>query len=151
MQTDAIPEAAWQDWLTITILVLVLVALLAILFFWAKGRPLGHGADAVVFRASRWSRGNRLFPTQVVISAASVLHYTPQWIGKLEHSIHMAHVASVKIDTNLLFSDVVIETTGGTSSITCHGHTKRDAVRMKQLIETHQSAYYRADTKTEKN
>ena len=56
-------------------------------------------------------RGNRLFPTQVLIAPTSVVHYTPQWIGRHEQSIHMAHVASVTIDTGLLFSDVRIETT----------------------------------------
>ena len=88
------------------------------------------------------SAGNRLFPTQVRITPASVVHYTPQWIGKLEHSIHMAHVASVSIDTQLLFSDVYIETTGGARPIHCRGHHKGDAVRMKQLIEQYQTAYY---------
>ena len=38
-------------------------------------------------------------------------------VGRHEHSIHMAHVASVRIDTNLLFSDVFIETSGGQSPI----------------------------------
>ena len=86
-----------------------------------------------MFRASRLSKGNRLFPTQVIITPHSVVHYTPQWIGKHEHSIHIAHVASVSIDTGLLFSDVIIETTGGSGSIRCRGHRKGDAVRMKQL------------------
>jgi hypothetical protein len=73
-----------------------------------------------------------------------VVHYTPQWIGKLEQSIHIAHVASVRIETHLLFSDVFIETSGGTDPIACHGHRKGDALRMKELIERHQSAYFRA-------
>jgi hypothetical protein len=55
----------------------------------------------------------------------------------------MAHVSSVSIDTNLFFSNVKIETSGGTSPVVCHGHRKRDAVRMKQLIEQHQTQYYR--------
>lgn len=96
-----------------------------------------------VFRASRLSKGNHLFPTQVAINHKSVLHYQPQWIGRLEHSIHIAHIASVRIDTNLLFSDVYIETTGGASPIHCRGHHKRDAERMKHLIEEFQSEYYR--------
>jgi hypothetical protein len=73
-----------------------------------------------------------------------VVHYTPELVGRKEHSIHIAHVASVSIDTNLLFSDVIIETTGGATPVTCHGHRKGDAVRMKQLIEQHQTQYYRA-------
>jgi hypothetical protein len=106
-----------------------------------KGRPFMIGD---VFQASRLSRGNHLFPTQVAITPTSVVHFTPQWIGKLEQSIHIAHVASVSIDTHLLFSNVFVETSGGTDPIRCHGHYKRDAVRMKELIERYQSAYFRA-------
>jgi hypothetical protein len=119
---------------------------LALLFFavlfvvWKKGRPFAQGD---VFRASRISSGNRLFPTQVAISPTSVVHYTPEWFGRLEHSMHMAHVASVRIDTNLMFSDVYVETTGGASPIKCHGHRKADAIRMKALIEKYQTEYYR--------
>src|SRR5204862_162336 len=81
-------------------------------------------------------------PTQGAITASSVVHYTPEWFGRREHSIHMAHVASVEIDTNLFFSNVVIETSGGSEPVRCHGHRKRDAVEMKRLINQYQSAYY---------
>ena len=126
---------------------------LALLFFVVrKGRSLRimntDNAPAEVFRASRLSKGNRLFPTQVIITPNSVVHFTPEWFGRLEHSMHMAHVASVRIDTNLMFSDVYIETTGGASPIKCHGHKKSDAVRMKQLIERYQTEYYRNRTTT---
>jgi hypothetical protein len=117
---------------------LFLFALLIIV--WRKGRPFASGD---VFRASRWTTGNRLFPTQVLVSPTSVVHYTPEWFGRLEHSMHMAHVASVRIDTNLMFSNVFIETTGGASPIRCHGHRKSDAIRMKELIEGYQTEYYR--------
>ena len=116
------------------------VLLLAAVWIWRKGRPFATGH---VFRASRLSRGNRLLPVQVLITPTSVVHYTPQWVGKLEHSIHMAHVASVRIDTNVLFSDLFIETTGGVNPIRCAGHRKKDAVRMKALIEEYQTGYYR--------
>jgi hypothetical protein len=52
-------------------------------------------------------------------------------------------VASVSIDTNLLFSDVIIETSGGQTAVICHGHRKSHAVRMKQLIEQYQTEIYR--------
>jgi hypothetical protein len=124
-------------WAAAAVALLVLVVLFAV---WKKGRPFAAGD---VFRASRLSAGNRLFPTQVMISPTSVVHYTPEWFGRLEHSMHMAHVASVRIDTNLMFSDVYIETTGGASPIRCHGHRKADAIRMKNLIEKYQTEYYR--------
>jgi hypothetical protein len=118
------------------------VVLLVLLAIWVhgKGRPFARGH---VFRASRLSAGNRLLPVQVLITPTSVVHYTPEWFGKLEHSIHIAHVASVRIDTNLLFSDVFIETTGGVNPIRCAGHRKKDAVRIKALIEEYQTGYYR--------
>ncbi|MDP2052757.1 MAG: hypothetical protein Q8L75_03900 [Acidobacteriota bacterium] len=120
--------------------VLAAVAVALVLFFWWKGRPFAEGD---VFRASRLSSGNRLFPTQVLITPTTVVHYTPELVGRKEHSIHLAHVASVSIDTNLLFSNVLIETSGGTAPVRCHGHSKADAVRMKQLIEQYQTQYYR--------
>jgi hypothetical protein len=117
----------------------VLVVVLLTVWAVARARPLPGDH---VFRASRWSRGNHLFPTQVAITPSSVVHYTPEWFGRREHSIHMAHVASVEIDTNLFFSNLVIETSGGSEPVRCHGHRKRDAVEMKRLINQYQSAYY---------
>jgi hypothetical protein len=118
------------------------VALL-LLFLWLiarKGRPFAPGD---VFRASRLSSGNRLFPTQVLVTPESVVQFKPKWIGHDEEVIHMAHVASVKISTGLLLSDIEIETSGGSDPIRCHGHHKSDAIRMKALIERAQSTYYR--------
>ena len=119
---------------------LAALALIVVLYVLRKGRRL---PGEHVFRASRLSRGNRLFPAQVVITPTSLSHFHPQWIGKLEESIHMAHVSSIKIDTHILFSDVVIESTGGHNPIVCHGHTKGDAVEMKKTIEKYQSEYYK--------
>ena len=130
--------------MTTGVLILVGLAIIVALIVFRvlrKGRRLPGDH---VFRASRLSRGNRIFPTQVVITPTSVTHYTPQFIGKLEESIHMSHVASIKIDTNIMFSDVKIETTGGHNPVLCHGHSKADAIEMKKLIEQFQTAYYRA-------
>jgi hypothetical protein len=110
-------------------------------FTWTKGRPFAPGQ---VFRASRLSRGNHLLPTQVLITPSSVVQYTPEWIGKQEESIHMAHIASVKVQTGALLSNVLIETSGGASPIRCHGHRKGDALEMKRLIEQYQDEYYRS-------
>ncbi len=124
-----------------------LVAFLG-LWVWRKGRPFAEGD---VFRASRISRGNHLFPTQVLITSTSVVQYTPRWIGRREETIHMAHIASVKIDTGMLLSNVLIETSGGTDPIVCHGHLKGDATRMKALIERYQTDYYRGSPRERKD
>jgi len=123
-------------WIALAILLVALV----IAFFWYKGRLM---TGPHVFRASRLSRGNLLFPTQVAVTPTSIVHFTPQLFGGREQSIHLAHVASVLIDRNLFFADVMIESSGGASPVQCHGHRKADAVAMKRLIEQFQSEYYR--------
>src|SRR5581483_1414669 len=122
-------EQDWLSWVAFTAIALVVIVGV---WVWRKGRPFAQG---YVFRASRWSRGNHLFSTQALTTENSVVQYTPRWFGKREETIHMAHISSVKIETGMLLSDVFIETSGGSDPIVCHGHTKSDAARMKQLIE----------------
>jgi hypothetical protein len=128
------------DWLLWAVGAAAALVVLLGLWIWSKGRPFATGD---VFRASRLSSGNHLFPTQVLITPTSVVQYTPRWIGRQEETIHMAHIASVKIVTRLILSDVLIETSGGTDPIACHGHRKGDATRMKTLIEGYQTQYFR--------
>ncbi len=128
-----------MTWIVCSLIIVAIVVALLIAIVYRKGRPF---VDGDVFRASRWTRGNHLFPTQVAITPTSVVQHTPRWIGKQEESIHIAHVASVKIDTHLIFSDVIIETSGGSDPIVCHGHPKADAVQIKTLIERHQSGRF---------
>jgi hypothetical protein len=127
------------------------LALVLALALWVLARKSRRMPGTHVFRASRWSRGNRLFPAQVGITPDSITLYQPQWIGRIEESIHIAHVSSIKIDTNLLFSDVLIETTGGHHPIVCHGHTKRDAVSIKRLVEQLQSERYAQKSQAERD
>jgi hypothetical protein len=135
------PTSTAVEVLWIAALVAAVVFIATVLVLWLKGRKL---PGPHVFRASRFSSGNFLFPTQVAVTPGSVVHFTPALIGGTEHSMHIAHVASVLIDRKLFFSNVLIESSGGTSQVRCHGHRKQDAIEMKQLIEQYQSDYYRA-------
>jgi hypothetical protein len=118
---------------------LAALALLAVLVLGASAAKNRRFHPGDVFVASRLSRGNRIFPTQVAVTPTSVVQFKPQWLGRQEHSIHISHVSSVTVDTGLLLSDVIIETSGGSEPIRCHGHHKGDAIRMKQLIQQYQT------------
>lgn len=124
-------------------LALLAVAVLAAGFAWWLLRKSRRVEGEHVFVASRLSPGNRLFPTQVKITPTTIVHHTPQWMGQLQQTINIAHVSSVKVDTDLLFAHVCIETTGGHNAIHCRGHHKRDAIAMKELIERFQTEYYK--------
>jgi hypothetical protein len=90
------------------------------------------------FHASRWTHGNRLFPTVIEVSDKAVTRRKRSWISRDEMSVSITKVASVHISTGVLWSDIRIETSGGTDSLSSHGHRKRDARRIKELIEQHQ-------------
>ena len=90
------------------------------------------------FSASRWTKGNRIFPTRIEVSAERVARIKPRWIGSTEESIAIANVASVQISTGLLFSEIRIDSSGGSNPIESYGHTKGDARRIRELIELHQ-------------
>jgi hypothetical protein len=94
--------------------------------------------QAQVFTASRWTQGNFIFPTRIVISPLRVSRVKSRWFGSNDETIAMSKVASVHISTGVLWSEIRIESTGGTDPITSHGHRKADAQRIRDLIETYQ-------------
>ena len=124
----------------ITLAVAAAVALLAsiLLVNWSRNRIFTQ--EVPVFRASRWTSGNRIWPTQVAVLANRVVRYTPRLIGHFEETIAIDQVASVSVDSRLLFGDVVIETTGGSQPIRCHGHLKGDAEEIRRQITGGQTA-----------
>jgi hypothetical protein len=91
------------------------------------------------FQASRWTKGNRLFPTLIEVTDTAVTRRKRSWFSRNEMTIHLSRVASVRIDTGLIWSTILIESTGGTDPLTSQGHSKGDALRIKELIEQAQS------------
>jgi len=96
------------------------------------------------FQASRFTRGNRLFPTVIEVSDKSVIRRKRSWFSRDEISVSITKVASVHIKTGLLWSEIRIESSGGTDPMVSHGHRKSDALRIKELIEQHQEVLARS-------
>jgi len=95
-------------------------------------------SPAETFSASRWTQGNFFFPTRLIVSPQRVIRTKSRLFGSNEESIPISKVASVHISTGIFWSEIVIESTGGTDPITSHGHRKGDAQRIRDLIETYQ-------------
>lgn len=96
-----------------------------------------------VFVASRWTRGNRIFPIQIEITPMQVIKIKRALFSSDEESINVNKIASVRIKTGLIWSDIWIESSGGSDPISSHGHRKKDARRIKELIESYQMQYRR--------
>jgi hypothetical protein len=87
------------------------------------------------FTASRWTRGNFLFPTVIEVTDKAVIRHKRSWFSRDEISISITKVASVHIKTGILWSDILIESSGGSDPLASHGHKKVDARRIRELIE----------------
>ena len=97
-----------------------------------------QSAPGESFTASRWTRGNHIFPTRIVVSPLHVSRVKPRLFGATEESIAISQVASVQITTGIIWSQIRIDSTGGADPITSVGHRKRDAIRIRELIESYQ-------------
>jgi hypothetical protein len=93
-----------------------------------------------VFVASRWTKNNLLFPTRIEVSPERVLRIKPRAFGQDEESMAISKVASVQISTGLMFSDIRIDSAGGSNPLLSHGHTKADARRIRELVEQYQQS-----------
>jgi hypothetical protein len=91
--------------------------------------------DNRVFTASRLTSGNRLFPVRIEVNQNRVTRIKPRLFGSNEESIPIHKVASVNIQTGIIWSDIRIDSAGGSNPIVSHGHRKDDARAIRDLIE----------------
>jgi hypothetical protein len=91
------------------------------------------------FTASRWTKGNLLFPVRIIVTPQHVSRVKSRLFGSSEESIALGKVASVQISTGIIWSEIRIDSSGGTDPITSHGHRKADALRIRELIESYQA------------
>lgn len=106
----------------------------------ATQTPIDATPEGETFTASRWTTGNFLFPTRIVVNHLRVSRVKSRFFGSNEESIAIGQVASVHISTGMIWSEIVIESSAGTDPLTSHGHRKGDAIRIRDLIESYQAA-----------
>ncbi len=86
------------------------------------------------FRASRLSKGNKLYPPRIIIDDNGVTLKLPGFFSGKETTILYSSISSVDIETPFVgFSTIGIETKGE-GKILAKGFTKSEVVEMKQLI-----------------
>jgi hypothetical protein len=96
--------------------------------------------ETEIFKASRWSRGNHLFRTVIEVTPMAVIRHKRTLFSKDEISISISKIASVHIKTGLIWSDILVESSGGSDPLASHGHSKADAHRIRALVEEAQGA-----------
>ena len=102
-----------------------------------------------LYQASRWTRGNLIFPTIIEVSEKAVTRRKRTWFSRDEISMSISKIASVHVKTGLIWSNILIESSGGSDPLTSHGHQKDDALRIKELIENYQADLARSSAEHE--
>src|SRR5689334_1645073 len=94
--------------------------------------------EVETFYASRWTKGNRVFPTVIVVSSSTVTRIKSRVFGRDENSMNIAQIASVNVNSGLFWANIKIESSGGSDPVFSNGHWKKDARRIRELIEQYQ-------------
>src|SRR6187402_213780 len=91
------------------------------------------------FVASRWTRGNFLFPDVLQLDDKGVVKVKRRLLGTNEESISYAKIASVHLDSGILFATLRIESTGGSDPMIMSGLVRGTAHEVRRLIQEAQA------------
>lgn len=105
-----------------------------------KGQPVRNidfgtsTSNAYRFSAVRISRSdNIVFPDRLIIDDEKVVFYKGKLIGYNSTTIARENIGGVSIKAEILFADVILETTGG-QRVVAEGFSKHDAKTIQKLL-----------------
>ncbi|MGE0710784.1 MAG: hypothetical protein AB7N76_27690 [Planctomycetota bacterium] len=84
-----------------------------------------------IYKSSRFSSGNMFFPDRLVLEADRVLFKKSHLIGGEEESIRYEQIASVSVQSGVLFANLLFESTGGTEPVYMNGLWRGTATAAK--------------------
>lgn len=86
------------------------------------------------FSAVRISKSdNIVFPDRLIVDGDKVVFYKGKLIGYDSTTILRENIGGVSIDADILFANIVIETTGG-QRVVAEGFSKCDAKKIQRLL-----------------
>jgi hypothetical protein len=103
--------------------------------------PLGDRAALApdqVFRSSRWSTGNLLFPDSLTVSGDGILFRKGRMFGSSEERISYKAIASVRVKNGVFLCTLSVETSGGSQPIYINGLWKSDGRKIQEAIREYQ-------------
>ena len=91
------------------------------------------------YASSRLTSGNFLFPDRVIVADDGIHFIKNRFFGSDEEIITYGKIASVKVNSGMLFANLTIETTGGSQPIFMNGLPNNDAQEIKEAIRRYQT------------
>ncbi|MCF6277575.1 MAG: PH domain-containing protein [Anaerolineales bacterium] len=92
-----------------------------------------------LYTSSRLTSGNALFPDRVIVADDGIHFIKRRFFGSNEEIITYGKIASVKLNSGIMFADLTLETTGGSQPIFINGLMKSDAREIKDAIRFYQT------------
>jgi hypothetical protein len=96
-----------------------------------------HGLSSFegkTYRSSRLTSGNFLFPDALDLVSDGIVFRKGSLFGSREEHINYKAVASFRITNGILFSNILIETTGGSQPILLNGLWKSEAKEIQDAL-----------------
>jgi len=91
------------------------------------------------YKSNRLTSGNSLFPDEVTVADDGIHFIKRRLFGSDEEIITYGKIASVKVNSGIMFANLTIETTGGSQPIFINGLVKNDAQEIKDAIRYYQT------------
>jgi hypothetical protein len=95
--------------------------------------------DEKIYKSSLWSSGNMFFPDSLKLAADGMLFHKGALFSSDEEHINYRSVASFRVKHGIFFSDLRIETSGGSQPIFVNGLWKADAKEIEKTIRAFQA------------
>jgi hypothetical protein len=87
-----------------------------------------------VYRASRLTSGNRIFPATITVDGNQITYRKGRWFGSTEEAISCSHVASLRSFHGMIWTRMVIETSGGSQPIVINGLSRHAAEQIEDVV-----------------
>ena len=86
------------------------------------------------YTASRLSKDNKLFPTEIILEANGITVRVPGVFNSKSEYMEYGYITSVSVDTPLVgFSTITFYTSG--THVSAHGFTKEEVKEIKEAID----------------
>jgi hypothetical protein len=92
-----------------------------------------------VYRSSRLTSGNRIFPSSITVDGNQIRYRKSRWFGSTEEAINCQHVSSLRVWHGMIWSKMTIETSGGSQPIQINGLSHIDAEQIVAAVRKAQA------------
>ena len=94
---------------------------------------------STIYRASRLTRGNRIFRSSLEVDGHQIIYRKRRWFGSTEETINCEHISSVRASHGIFFSSITIESSGGSQPIQINGLSRSEAEAIEAAVKEAQS------------